>query len=402
MPPLRSMHSALCPPPPSSCPAHVPPNHLAMHRAPSRTHTPRSLNLAPGSHLPPPASPLSLALLPTGLNRLSRELRAGDGGLRGAKALAALLQLSPGLPELTAVWDAQATVKHAKITAALLGVLADTLRLLPCTAGGRGGSNPCGMTELPSQLRARGAGVHDAPGERIGEPSTSMAASGAEGRKGKRQRTPGKQQQAQQQQQQAQQQQQQAQQQQEARASFEAVRSLQADLAGALAGSHVRAACHALGSDDRGVANGALDVLAAVAQRGPADASALAATLDFSLPALAVLAAPPRLPRTAHDGNSGGGGGGVADVQRAWREWETGSVAARPSRSLFVDFGESKAALQHDTASGGDEHGAAGAAACVFGGVTVMCGPCIVWLHARGCTQQDGCEGRNEYTCGAL
>ena len=95
---------------------------------------------------------------------------------------------------------------------------------------------------------------------------------------------------------------------------------------------------HALGSDTRSSVSSALELLTALAQLGPGTARELAAALDFSLPALSSIARPPRVVK------SGGAEEGAAAVPTRgpgyWKEWTAESLSSRPTRALFVNFGE--------------------------------------------------------------
>ena len=95
---------------------------------------------------------------------------------------------------------------------------------------------------------------------------------------------------------------------------------------------------HALGSDTRSSVASALELLTALAQLGPGTARELAAALDFSLPAFSSIARPPRVVKSG-DAEEGA----AAAPTRGpgyWKEWKAESLSSRPTRALFLDFGE--------------------------------------------------------------
>lgn len=110
----------------------------------------------------------------------------------------------------------------------------------------------------------------------------------------------------------------------------------------------------ALSSGSRPRANGALSLLAALAGRGGQVLRELVAAFDFGHSALPKLARPPRA--AAADGGGGAAAAaadepaaaaaavaaaaGGAEVPAHWESWHSPALSRRPSRALFLEWGE--------------------------------------------------------------
>ncbi len=98
---------------------------------------------------------------------------------------------------------------------------------------------------------------------------------------------------------------------------------------------------HHMHTGNRGKINATLQLLSAIASRGPQCTRDLVSAFDFTLSSL------PKLSRPSNtDKARDGGAGGLQQLQRYWR---ARAVAARPTRALFVEFGECQACAQCQT-----------------------------------------------------
>lgn len=203
-----------------------------------------------------------------------------------ARLLSAYLAASPGWQELHALWDAQPAAKAPAAALELLQLLHDLLRFEP-------------PAEAEAAMEDDGGG-EEQDGDDEGEGGAAAAA---------------------------------------ARAAA-TIRAAQDALARSLLQRRLKALYFNLSSDARARVNATLLLLAAAAARGGQVARELVAAFDWTLSALPRLARPPRAATAAAAAGGADGSGGAAAATAHWATWGAASIGARPSRALFVEFGE--------------------------------------------------------------
>jgi hypothetical protein len=99
-----------------------------------------------------------------------------------------------------------------------------------------------------------------------------------------------------------------------------------------------------LSSGNRARSNAALALLAALAARGGSVLSELLAAFDFSHAALPKLARPPKHDQQQQQPGGAAPDGSSADGEQQqplhWQAWNSPQMGRRPSRALFVEWGE--------------------------------------------------------------